>query len=150
MTVASFFPQVKSYQCYYKQIFPFKAFRSKKHGTTALKTSPWTNRCFIVMNLITAASRKQLHGKNGSCSSDAAVARPLIRDDCCAGGTMHTWVRWSWDAEPRRHINCLVDCLQVNTISWNDTGEYILSGSDDTFLVISNPYNKKVGGHVNW
>lgn len=35
--------------------------------------------------------------------------------------------------------------LQVNTICWNDTGEYILSGSDDTFLVISNPYNKKVG-----
>ncbi|CAG05828.1 unnamed protein product, partial [Tetraodon nigroviridis] len=33
----------------------------------------------------------------------------------------------------------------VNTICWNDTGEYILSGSDDTFLVISNPYNKKVG-----
>uniref|UniRef100_A0A665V8M3 Ddb1 and cul4 associated factor 6 n=1 Tax=Echeneis naucrates TaxID=173247 RepID=A0A665V8M3_ECHNA len=32
----------------------------------------------------------------------------------------------------------------VNTISWNDTGEYILSGSDDTFLVITNPYNKKV------
>uniref|UniRef100_A0A8C2WK59 Ddb1 and cul4 associated factor 6 n=1 Tax=Cyclopterus lumpus TaxID=8103 RepID=A0A8C2WK59_CYCLU len=34
--------------------------------------------------------------------------------------------------------------LNVNTISWNDTGEYLLSGSDDTFLVISNPYNKKV------
>ncbi|XP_033984673.1 DDB1- and CUL4-associated factor 6 isoform X1 [Trematomus bernacchii] len=32
----------------------------------------------------------------------------------------------------------------VNTISWSDTGEYLLSGSDDTFLVISNPYNKKV------
>ncbi|XP_072300779.1 DDB1- and CUL4-associated factor 6 isoform X6 [Eucyclogobius newberryi] len=32
----------------------------------------------------------------------------------------------------------------VNTISWNDTGEYLLSGSDDTFLVISNPYNKQV------
>ncbi|XP_062312619.1 DDB1- and CUL4-associated factor 6 isoform X4 [Osmerus eperlanus] len=32
----------------------------------------------------------------------------------------------------------------VNTISWNDTGEYILSGSDDTNLVITNPYNKKV------
>ncbi|XP_073431674.1 DDB1- and CUL4-associated factor 6 isoform X4 [Dendrobates tinctorius] len=32
----------------------------------------------------------------------------------------------------------------VNTISWNGTGEYILSGSDDTTLVISNPYNKKV------
>lgn len=32
----------------------------------------------------------------------------------------------------------------VNTISWNDTGEYLLSGSDDTFLVISNPYSKKV------
>ncbi|XP_064166430.1 DDB1- and CUL4-associated factor 6-like isoform X2 [Anguilla rostrata] len=32
----------------------------------------------------------------------------------------------------------------VNTICWNDTGEYILSGSDDTSLVISNPYNRKV------
>uniref|UniRef100_A0A8C4YZ42 Ddb1 and cul4 associated factor 6 n=1 Tax=Gadus morhua TaxID=8049 RepID=A0A8C4YZ42_GADMO len=32
----------------------------------------------------------------------------------------------------------------VNTISWNETGEYILSGSDDTFLVITNPYNRKV------
>ncbi|XP_077472676.1 DDB1- and CUL4-associated factor 6 isoform X2 [Stigmatopora argus] len=32
----------------------------------------------------------------------------------------------------------------VNTISWNETGEYILSGSDDTFLSITNPYNKKV------
>ncbi|TNN60879.1 DDB1- and CUL4-associated factor 6 [Liparis tanakae] len=37
------------------------------------------------------------------------------------------------------------DCGEsVNTISWNNTGEYLLSGSDDTFLVISNPYNKKV------
>lgn len=34
--------------------------------------------------------------------------------------------------------------LKVNTISWNDTGEYILSGSDDTNLVITNPYNRKV------
>uniref|UniRef100_A0AAY4AVZ9 Uncharacterized protein n=1 Tax=Denticeps clupeoides TaxID=299321 RepID=A0AAY4AVZ9_9TELE len=32
----------------------------------------------------------------------------------------------------------------VNTISWNDTGAYILSGSDDTNLVITNPYNRKV------
>uniref|UniRef100_A0A8C9TZU7 Ddb1 and cul4 associated factor 6 n=1 Tax=Scleropages formosus TaxID=113540 RepID=A0A8C9TZU7_SCLFO len=32
----------------------------------------------------------------------------------------------------------------VNTICWNDTGEYILSGSDDTNLVITNPYNRKV------
>ncbi|XP_075709649.1 DDB1- and CUL4-associated factor 6 isoform X2 [Rhinoderma darwinii] len=32
----------------------------------------------------------------------------------------------------------------VNTISWNSTGEYILSGSDDTTLVICSPYNKKV------
>ncbi|XP_056355885.1 DDB1- and CUL4-associated factor 6 isoform X4 [Oenanthe melanoleuca] len=32
----------------------------------------------------------------------------------------------------------------VNTICWNDTGEYILSGSDDTNLVISNPYSRKV------
>ncbi|XP_064378550.1 DDB1- and CUL4-associated factor 6 isoform X2 [Dromaius novaehollandiae] len=32
----------------------------------------------------------------------------------------------------------------VNTICWNDTGEYILSGSDDTNLVICNPYSRKV------
>ncbi|XP_043928294.1 DDB1- and CUL4-associated factor 6 isoform X2 [Protopterus annectens] len=32
----------------------------------------------------------------------------------------------------------------VNTICWNDTGEFILSGSDDTNLVITNPYNRKV------
>ncbi|XP_018422515.1 PREDICTED: DDB1- and CUL4-associated factor 6 isoform X2 [Nanorana parkeri] len=32
----------------------------------------------------------------------------------------------------------------VNSICWNSTGEYILSGSDDTTLVISNPFNKKV------
>ncbi|XP_056413674.1 DDB1- and CUL4-associated factor 6 isoform X3 [Hyla sarda] len=32
----------------------------------------------------------------------------------------------------------------VNTISWNSTGEYLLSGSDDTTLVICNPYSKKV------
>ncbi|XP_072277978.1 DDB1- and CUL4-associated factor 6 isoform X2 [Pyxicephalus adspersus] len=32
----------------------------------------------------------------------------------------------------------------VNSICWNSTGEYILSGSDDTSLVICNPYNKKV------
>uniref|UniRef100_A0A8C5P6U1 DDB1 and CUL4 associated factor 6 n=1 Tax=Leptobrachium leishanense TaxID=445787 RepID=A0A8C5P6U1_9ANUR len=32
----------------------------------------------------------------------------------------------------------------VNSICWNHTGEYILSGSDDTSLVISNPFNKKV------
>uniref|UniRef100_A0A2K5I2I7 Uncharacterized protein n=1 Tax=Colobus angolensis palliatus TaxID=336983 RepID=A0A2K5I2I7_COLAP len=30
------------------------------------------------------------------------------------------------------------------SICWNDTGEYILSGSDDTRLVISNPYSRKV------
>lgn len=47
------------------------------------------------------------------------------------------------------HPLLTVVSLQVNTISWNDTGEYILSGSDDTFLVITNPYNKKVGLRQN-
>uniref|UniRef100_A0A803T9Y3 DDB1 and CUL4 associated factor 6 n=1 Tax=Anolis carolinensis TaxID=28377 RepID=A0A803T9Y3_ANOCA len=32
----------------------------------------------------------------------------------------------------------------VNTICWNDTGEYILSGSDDTNLAITNPYSRKI------
>ncbi|KAL3285003.1 hypothetical protein HHI36_019132 [Cryptolaemus montrouzieri] len=29
----------------------------------------------------------------------------------------------------------------VNTICWNDTGEYILSGSDDQHLIITNVLN---------
>nr|CAI5822061.1 unnamed protein product [Callosobruchus analis] len=32
----------------------------------------------------------------------------------------------------------------VNTICWNETGEYILSGSDDQHLVITNGYDYKV------
>ncbi|KAK2888845.1 hypothetical protein QQF64_029154 [Cirrhinus molitorella] len=32
----------------------------------------------------------------------------------------------------------------VNTICWNETGEYILSGSDDCNLIITDPYRKKV------
>ncbi|KAG8238455.1 hypothetical protein J437_LFUL002912 [Ladona fulva] len=32
----------------------------------------------------------------------------------------------------------------VNTISWNRTGEYILSGSDDQHIVLTNAYNYKV------
>uniref|UniRef100_A0A6Q2XGD2 Ddb1 and cul4 associated factor 6 n=1 Tax=Esox lucius TaxID=8010 RepID=A0A6Q2XGD2_ESOLU len=36
----------------------------------------------------------------------------------------------------------------VNTICWNDTGEYILSGSDDEKLVITNPYSRKVKASI--
>lgn len=32
----------------------------------------------------------------------------------------------------------------VNTICWNSTGEYILSGSDDQHLVITNGHDYKV------
>lgn len=31
----------------------------------------------------------------------------------------------------------------VNTICWNDSGQYILSGSDDQYLVITNPFDGK-------
>lgn len=31
----------------------------------------------------------------------------------------------------------------VNTVSWNDSGEYILSGSDDQYIAVTNPYNQK-------
>lgn len=34
----------------------------------------------------------------------------------------------------------------VNTICWNESGEYILSGSDDQHLAITNGYNYKVKG----
>lgn len=29
----------------------------------------------------------------------------------------------------------------VNTISWNDKGQYLLSGSDDQTIVVTNPFN---------
>lgn len=32
----------------------------------------------------------------------------------------------------------------VNTVTWNDTGEYLLSGSDDQTIVISNPFTGRV------
>lgn len=32
----------------------------------------------------------------------------------------------------------------MNTVSWNKTGEYILSGSDDQTIVVTNPYTGKV------
>lgn len=32
----------------------------------------------------------------------------------------------------------------VNTVSWNDKGEYLLSGSDDQTIVVTNPYTGKV------
>lgn len=32
----------------------------------------------------------------------------------------------------------------VNTICWNDTGQYILSGSDDQHLVVVNPFTGKI------
>lgn len=32
----------------------------------------------------------------------------------------------------------------VNTVSWNDKGQYLLSGSDDQTIVVSNPFN----GHI--
>ena len=32
----------------------------------------------------------------------------------------------------------------VNTISWDEAGEYILSGSDDHRLIITEPYSKRI------
>lgn len=32
----------------------------------------------------------------------------------------------------------------VNTVSWNDKGQYLLSGSDDQTIVVSNPFNGNI------
>lgn len=45
-------------------------------------------------------------------------------------------------SKPEATLNVPDGC--VNKICWNDTGECILSGSNDTKLVISNPYSRKV------
>ena len=34
--------------------------------------------------------------------------------------------------------------FQVNTVSWSEDGQYILSGSDDKRLVVSEPFTGKV------
>uniref|UniRef100_A0A673Z8Z3 Ddb1 and cul4 associated factor 6 n=1 Tax=Salmo trutta TaxID=8032 RepID=A0A673Z8Z3_SALTR len=57
---------------------------------------------------------------------------------CICTGRREFVQRLKLEATLNVHDGC------VNTISWNDTGEYILSGSDDTNLVITNPYNRKV------
>ncbi|XP_076871390.1 DDB1- and CUL4-associated factor 6-like isoform X2 [Brachyhypopomus gauderio] len=53
-------------------------------------------------------------------------------------GTREFVQRLKLEASLTVHDGC------VNTICWNDTGEYLLSGSDDTNLVITNPYSRKV------
>uniref|UniRef100_A0A8C2I955 Ddb1 and cul4 associated factor 6 n=1 Tax=Cyprinus carpio TaxID=7962 RepID=A0A8C2I955_CYPCA len=55
-------------------------------------------------------------------------------------------MNWSREFVQRLKLEAVLSVHDgcVNTISWNDTGEYILSGSDDTNLVITNPYNRKV------
>lgn len=37
----------------------------------------------------------------------------------------------------------------VNTVSWNEKGQYLLSGSDDQTIVVTNPFNGKVLVHYN-
>lgn len=32
----------------------------------------------------------------------------------------------------------------VNTVSWNDKGQYLLSGSDDQTIIVTNPYNGQI------
>uniref|UniRef100_A0A8C3MNI5 DDB1 and CUL4 associated factor 6 n=1 Tax=Geospiza parvula TaxID=87175 RepID=A0A8C3MNI5_GEOPR len=74
-------------------------------------------------------------------SARAAAARA----GPCPAGAAHTCSGtcasgpWGW-----RSPDCCAGTTSVNTICWNDTGEYILSGSDDTNLVITNPYSRKV------
>ncbi|XP_066520867.1 DDB1- and CUL4-associated factor 6-like isoform X2 [Hoplias malabaricus] len=53
-------------------------------------------------------------------------------------GTREFVQRLKLEAALNVHDGC------VNTICWNDTGEYLLSGSDDTKLVITSPYSRKV------
>ena len=37
----------------------------------------------------------------------------------------------------------IVTFSQVNTVCWNETGQYILSGSDDQHIAITNPFTGK-------
>ena len=40
-------------------------------------------------------------------------------------------------------MSSIVIFSQVNTVCWNETGQYILSGSDDQHLAITNPFTGK-------
>lgn len=52
----------------------------------------------------------------------------------------------SLDYLQRLGLQCrlLVHSGCVNSLSWNNTGEYLLSGSDDQFIAVTNPHNQKV------
>ncbi|XP_055911953.1 DDB1- and CUL4-associated factor 6-like [Eupeodes corollae] len=52
----------------------------------------------------------------------------------------------SLDYLQRLSLQCrlLVHSGCVNSLSWNSTGEYLLSGSDDQFIGVTNPHNQKV------
>ncbi|XP_055843529.1 DDB1- and CUL4-associated factor 6-like [Episyrphus balteatus] len=52
----------------------------------------------------------------------------------------------SLDYIQRLGLQCrlLVHSGCVNSLSWNDTGEYLLSGSDDQFIAVTNPHNRKI------
>lgn len=50
-------------------------------------------------------------------------------------------------SECSRHGNLILTVLlyfQVNTIAWNESGEYLLSGADDCHLNIYRPSNRQV------
>lgn len=50
-------------------------------------------------------------------------------------------------SECSRHGNLMLTVLlylQVNTIAWNESGEYLLSGADDCHLNIYRPSNRQV------
>uniref|UniRef100_A0A8K9VBE1 Ddb1 and cul4 associated factor 6 n=1 Tax=Oncorhynchus mykiss TaxID=8022 RepID=A0A8K9VBE1_ONCMY len=68
------------------------------------------------------------------------VCQPWFACQCC------NKILWRREFVQRLKLEATLNVHDgcVNTISWNDTGEYILSGSDDTNLVITNPYNRKV------
>ena len=58
-------------------------------------------------------------------------------------------VFWEWImfSECSRHGNLMLTgllYLQVNTIAWNESGEYLLSGADDCHLNIYRPSNRQV------
>lgn len=42
------------------------------------------------------------------------------------------------------HCRLQVHSGCVNSVCWNDTGEYLLSGSDDQFIAVTNPHNQEV------
>jgi len=90
-----------------------------------LKEIPMNFRYGRVRNLTQKVLRSQIKARHNTRRAYLGSSEGLIK-------------RLTLEWELEGHSGC------VNTVRWNDEGSLVVSGSDDTFLNIYNPYKRKL------